>query len=287
MTILITTIPDEPREWAGWLEQHLVGLRLRDLVAEFRLLPGTVAKPLNELLDRDSLTALRSEGLSALSADQLRTLFNAPDSLLELQEDVLLHGGDYWTTISPQAEMRQAIERVGVKLKFEKRQAGSLPHSGAGFQPAVNRRFLFVLATTAAMLLIGLTLWQRQPAGSGSMLGRPGLLASDVTSSSEYLNRIADAGNEWFEQQPQDSTQLMAMLQNVSHDCQILIDADHKPLTPAEREWFVTKCTNWKKAFDATLTSLQSGSKTFDDARSEADATMTKLVNVLRAGPTA
>jgi hypothetical protein len=287
MTILITTIPDEPHEWAGWLEQHLVGLRLRDLVAEFQLLPGTAAKNLNELIDNDALTAVRQKGVSALSVDQIQTLFNAPDSLLELQEDVLLHGGDYWTTITPQAEMSQAIERVGAKLKDEKRQASSLPHSGAGFQPAINLRFLFVLATTAAMLLIGVTLWQRQPGGSGSMLGKPGLLANDVTSSSEYLNRIADAGNEWFEQQPQDSTQLIAMLQNVSNDCQILIDADHKPLTPAEREWFVTKCTNWKKAFDATLTSLKSGSATFDDARIEADATMMKLVNVLRAGPTA
>ncbi len=295
MTILITTIPDDPKEWAGWLEQHLVGLRLRDLAEELVLLPNSAERPLQEILNKEDIVAVREVGLSSLAGHQMLMLLAAPKSLLDLQEDVLLNGGEYWTSITPLADMNAAIERVRGRQNAElvdgsgrgKRQAGSLPHSGAGFQPAIKRRSLFVLATAAAVLLIGVTLWRMQPAGSGTMLGKSGLLANDVTSSAEYLNRIADAGNEWFDQDPRDSTQLIALLQNVSNDCQLLIDADHKALMPDERDWFVTKCQNWKKQFDATLASLQSDQLTFDDAKSAADTTMKKLVNVLRTGPTA
>lgn len=123
-----------------------------------------------------------------------------------------------------------------------------------------------------------------QPRGSGSILGQPGLLANDVSSSSEYLNRIANAGSEWFDQHPRDSAELITLLENVSRDCQILIDADHQRLTPEERNWFVEKCENWKNEFDTTLASLQSGQLTFEAAKAEADKTMTKLVNVVREG---
>ncbi|MDA1231734.1 MAG: hypothetical protein O2856_13250 [Planctomycetota bacterium] len=43
---------------------------------------------------------------------------------------------------------------------------------------------------------------------------------------------------------------------------------------------------NWKKTFDTTLASLQSGYSVFDDAKAEEDVTMKKLVNAIRSGPT-
>ena len=110
-------------------------------------------------------------------------------------------------------------------------------------------------------------------------------LANDLTSSAEYFNRIADAGSEWFNVPPKDSAQLVVLLQNVSNDCEILINAEHESLTPAERDWFVAKCHKWKKEFDTTLVSLQSGRLNYDTARAEADKTMTKLINAVRQGP--
>ena len=98
-----------------------------------------------------------------------------------------------------------------------------------------------------------------QPGGSGSILGQPGILVNNVAPAAEYLNRIADAGNEWFDVQPKDAAELIVLLQNVSNDCQVLIDAEHPALTPQEREWFVAKCKNLKSAFDMTLAFLQSG----------------------------
>lgn len=288
MTILITTIPDDPKEWAGWLEHHLVGLRLRDLIDELRLLPGSTSTPLKGMLDQKQLLDVRQRGLSVLSVSQIRGLFGSPEALLDLQEDVLLHGGDYWASLPTSAEVQSAADRV-------KQRLGKLPIPAERAAVPVakpetkhsSRGLLIALTSVTALLLIGVLTWQMQPHGSGSILGQPGLLADDVSSSGEYLNRIANAGSQWFNQHPRDSAELVTLLKNVSNDCQILIDADHKALTPKDRDWFVEKCENWKNEFDTTLASLQSGQLTFDAAKAEADKTMMKLVNVVREGPTA
>ena len=288
MTIFITTIPDDPKEWAGWLEQHLVGLRLRDVIDELRLLPESTSTPLKDLLDQKQFSEVRQRGISVLSVNQIRTLLGSPESLLELQGDVLLHGGDYWTSLPTSAEVQSATDRVKIRL-------GKSPSTDerAARPPAKSevkrssRGLLIALTSVAALLLIGFVTWQMQPRGSGRILGQPGLLANDASSSAEYLNRIADAGSEWFDQHSRDSAELVVLLQHVSNDCQILIDADHKRLTPEERNWFVGKCENWKNEFDTTLVSLQSGQITFEAAQAEADKTMMKLVNVVRKGPPA
>ncbi|MBL8819711.1 MAG: hypothetical protein JNL58_27040 [Planctomyces sp.] len=286
MTIFITTIPDDPKEWATWLEQHLVGLRLRDVIDELRLLPGSASTPLNGLLDQKQLLQVRQRGLSALSVNQVRALLGSPESLLELQDDVLLRGSDYWASLPPSAEVQHAADRVRKRLGKSPiaKERAAVPAAKPDIKHR-SRGLSIALTSVAALLLIGLLTWQIQPRGSGSILGQPGLLANDVSSSAEYLNRIANAGSEWFNQNPRDSAELVTLLENVSNDCQILIDAEHKALTPKDRDWFIEKCENWKNKFDTTLASLQSGQLTFDAAKAEADKTMMKLVNVLREGP--
>ena len=287
MTIFITTIPDDPKEWAGWLEQHLVGLRLRDVIDELRLLPGSAATPLNGLLNENLLLQVRKRGLTALSVNQVRALFGSPESLLELQDDVLIHGGDYWASLPTSAEVQNATDRVKKRLGKSPIPAERAAVPAAKPETKRSRGLLIALTSVAALLLIGFLSWQMQPHGSGSILGQPGLLANDVSSSAEYLNRIANAGAEWFNQHPRDTSELVTLLENVSNDCQILIDADHQRLTPDERDWFVGKCENWKGEFDTTLASLISDDRGFEAAKAEADKTMMKLVNVLREGPTA
>lgn len=288
MTILITTIPDDPKEWAGWLEQHLVGLSLRDLIDELRLLPDSTSTPLNLLLSEKHLSEVRIRGLSALNVNQIRSLFGSPESLLELQEDVLFNGGDYWTSRPPVEDVMPSIERVRSQLKQasspDELSVRQIEHKSTDCS---RTRSIIGLMSAAAILLIGVIAWRFQPTDSGSILGRPEILANNVSTSSEYLSRIADAGSEWFDQRPTDMTQFITLLEQVSGDCQILIDAEHLPLTPAERDWFVAKCQNWKNDFDSTLASLRSGDLSLEAAQSAADQTMLKLVNALRAGPNA
>jgi hypothetical protein len=288
MTILITTLPDDPKEWAGWLEQHLVGIRLRDLIDELRLLPDSTSTRLKSLLNDQHLSEVRKHGLSALTVNQIQALLGSPESLLELQEDVLFNGGDYWTSRPPVEDVMPSIERVRRQLKQasspDELSVRQIEHKSTHRS---RTRSIIGLMSAAAILLIGVIAWRFQPAGSGSILGRPEILANNVSSSSQYLNRIADAGSEWFDLRPADTTQLITLLEQVSGDCQILIDAEHLPLTPAEREWFVAKCQSWKSDFDSTLASLRSGDLPLEAAQSAADQTMLKLVNALRAGPNA
>ncbi len=295
MTILITTIPDDPKAWASWLEQLLVGLRLRDLIEELRLLPETSESALKELLTEQELENIRERGLVSLSVNQIRALLASPNSLLELQEHVLINGDDYWTRLPQSAEMQASTQKIRNRLNSELTDEPESALSVKAKMAKPGRSFLTLLATAAAVLLIGVIAWRLLPTGSGSILGKPGLLANNVQSPAEYLNRIADAGNEWFDQHPRDAPQLISLLKNVSNDCQILIDAPH-PILEARllpdgkttmQDWFVTKCQNWKKNFDAILAALEAKELSFEDARVEADKTMMKLVNVLRAGPTA
>jgi hypothetical protein len=287
MTILIITIPDDPNEWAGWLEQHLVGLRLRDVVDELRLLPDSAATPLKSLLNEQHLSEVRKRGLAALTVNQIRAMFGSPEALLELQEDVLINGSDYWTSLPTADGAMPSIERVQRQFKQSGSPDEQLVRRKESSTSRSRSQFFVGLMSAAAVLLIGIVAWRYQTAGSGSILGRPEILANNVSSSSEYLNRIADAGSEWLNQRPTDAAQLIVSLEQVSNDCQVLIGAEHLPLTPAERDWFVAKCQNWKNEFDATLASLQSGDLPVEAAQSAADQTMLKLVKALRAGPNA
>lgn len=112
-------------------------------------------------------------------------------------------------------------------------------------------------------------------------------LAPQVVSFLAARTKALQDGETWFEEDRNDASKLIALLEETSHDCQTLIDARHEALTPEERDWFLTKCSTWKAQFDETLASLKSGSITLETARSQSDLTMMKLVAALRSGPTA
>src|SRR5687767_1355847 len=102
MKLIAMTIPDDPAELAGWLERRLVGLDLAALVAELSAIHGdrpSAAGELDALLGghRD---AVLNQGLSALPAAGLRELMRRPSVLLELQELILIDGGDYWRSLA-------------------------------------------------------------------------------------------------------------------------------------------------------------------------------------------
>ena len=82
-----------------------------------------------------------------------------------------------------------------------------------------------------------------------------------------------------------DEDKLLSSIGDVSDACQVLIDNPHAILTDSERSWFVQKCQNWKTKLDVTATDLRSGALSFEDARTQADGIMAKLVDVLNAGP--
>ena len=292
MTIHLLQTPDQPSEWAAWLEQYVSSQQLGELVHELSLVAEadpqqSSAESLSAIMDSSQLEAIRTTGFAACSQDQAQRLMASPRCLLELQEHLITTGSTYWDDRFNEAVSRPVAAAVTQKVVAQVTSAPDAAIARPVERTDSRRTLLAIVATTAAAVL-GILYWpSAEHGGSGRMLGQPGLLANDVDSSAEYFNRLADAGAEWFDQNPADSRELANLLTEVSTDCQRLIEAPHEALEPPEREWFVTKCQLWKDKFDNTLASLTAGEMSFEDAQAAADATMTKLVEVLRAGPTA
>ena len=289
MTLHLLSIPEQPSALSTWLEAQLVGLYLTDLVDELSVVREREGEnksiPLADLLTPADIQNVSSSGLGSLDEDQLIQLLVNPQCLLELQEHVLEKESSFWSHVTRSDEHLGAIQRVETNLRSAIEQPGieaALTPSISGRK--VDRRLLGILLM-ATVFVFAIGLWMQKPLPSGRVLGLPGLTVNNVASSTEYLNRIADAGQTWFDSPATNKDELIVSLREVSSDCQILIDAQHEALTTGEQKWFVAKCENWKTKFDQTLTSLEQDTISFAEAQTQADAIMQKLVNVVRAGP--
>src|SRR5262245_27095304 len=97
MTIHALEIPDATADLAQWLERHLVGLHLGELVTELAVIQGSPGgtSDLRDVLGQEYVAVLES-GLQSLSHEQLQMLSAQPRLLIELQELVLTQGGGFW-----------------------------------------------------------------------------------------------------------------------------------------------------------------------------------------------
>lgn len=289
MTVRILTIPPETDRWPTWLEEQLVDVHLHDLVAELQMMrdaEGLTDDPvaLQSLLSTDELTAIAERGLRELGTRALQDLFRNPESLFELQDHILIHGSSYWDSVHRSAESLQAAERVSTAVAARPTDV-SPPARHEPDQQPTRRNVIFWLTSVVAVALIAVAVLQNPGTGfSGRILGRRGLITNDVGSSQEYFERLGNAGMEWFEFKSKDRTQLVTLLQEVSSDCQLLIEAEHQVLSAAERARFVDKCTKWKQKIDVVLAQLQSGELSLKEAEEQADAIMLKLSQALQAG---
>ena len=297
MTIRLLTIPDDPAQWSTWLEQQLVNVYLNELVEELQLnpRPGQSSElPLSQIVDDDQLSEVVHKGLTVLRLEQIQELLANPASLLELQENVVQADERYWNSLPATGQAQDAVDRVRGRLTDIPKQdpnriVKEAPAIGSqkDIGKARSLRALAWIVTAAAVLVFGVFFWPDPSGLSGRILGTPGLVANDVSSSAEYFERLADAGNQWFDETPRNRNDLVVLLREVSSDCEILINAPHEALTNDERAWFVEKCENWKQKIDQTLAALEAGDMDFDSAQRESDKIMLKLVNVLKAGPNA
>ena len=105
--------PDDPRELAAWLERHLVGLSLGELIAEWSAAHAEDEPRTQTLADLlgDDLPAVLDRGLSVLAESKLRSLIRWPWVLRELQHRVLVDGGTLILT-TPNVASYTAVARV-------------------------------------------------------------------------------------------------------------------------------------------------------------------------------
>jgi hypothetical protein len=288
-------IPDEPASLAGWIERQLTGLDLSELAAELSVVHGAPEQPshsVREVLGAD-LRAVLENGLGRVTPETLRQLLVQPALLLELQEIVLAEGGTYWDRISrPAATLDAHAEsgrrRLAAFLSTEEQvHQTARPRIITPTRGVWYRRPALVSLATAAAVLLAVFLFERfgresffAPARLEWGWNKPGVLQNDRTPK-DYLDRLAHAAGEWFDEHPEKAGELAERLNDFRRGCSRLILAEHAPLASKDREWLVKKCRDWAAKLDGHLTDLEAGKDTAQ-VRAEVDKTITNLISALR-----
>lgn len=289
MKSVLLDIPDDSQLWSNWLEEQLVGLHLGDLVDQLQLIVSqNDSQQTLESLCGAELNSVLSAGLSKLSERQLHLLLKSPELLLELQERIFVEGGEYWNNVLVEDQHQQQVSdgwsRIERHLNENAPPAEPATKTSQDQQRNKPRRMQARLLGTVAAVLVGLLFWLSSPGPPGTSgwgFDRPGALTAQIPAE-EYLNHLADAAGEWFNERPETKDALAARLQQFSDGCQTLIDAEHSQLSDEDHAWLIERCEVWKGKIDAQLADLNSGQKPFDQVRTESDETVNQLRNALR-----
>lgn len=290
-------MPDNPADLPRWLERQLVGAHLRELVGELTAVHGSTSTlyTLDEVLGEDRDRLLR-HGLTAVPVPKLRRLLVQPRLLLELQEVACRDGGPFWSELAAtDGELSQSVSRGRSQVNDQLFAASKAAASPRADVVPISRAIRWtsnpwlVSLATAAALLLAVTLFEftrlspkksHTPVSAGWGWNRPDSLAAQG-SAADYLNRLADAADEWFLQRPEEATALARRIGELRQGCSMLIFAEHRPLDETERQWLVEKCRAWAAKLDQHLVALESGEDPLD-VRGRADETVRKLVEAMR-----
>jgi hypothetical protein len=288
MKAIVTEIPD-PAQWPMWLEKRIIGIDLYDLVVGLQAIQKLRKDDKNaQNLDQicgSQLDQVYQEGLSCLSTDQLRCLFENPDRLLELQEQVLIHGGSYWDQVEPDEDTKKARAESLNQARLALEQKASSP----GQVEVAARKKSFVqsnwhwlaLAASVAFLIVS---WSQFPTESGGGWGfdKSGLLTAQVDGKT-YLEQLASAAGAFQKKVPDSREATLQRLTEFRVGCKKLIDAPNEQLTnPSDRKWLVDKCRDWLVKIEGHIADLEQGNKQWEDVLKEATQTADRMESVLR-----
>lgn len=276
-------IPETQRELVAWLESHLLGMQLGDLVSELQAVHGTRPDaPSLEQVCGGKLANVLQHGLGTLEVDRLRQLLQHPQLLLSLQDEIVQHGGDHWM----QRPMRRE-EEVALASQWKLLESVMSPTVVAPAPPAIQRGWfgraaIAAVLSAAATLTIAFSLRDRLiPAPvPGWGWEKPGALAVNLPPR-EYLNHLADAAQDWFKKRPENAPDLARRVAQFRQGCSTLILAEHSALAPADRDWLRERCRAWATKLDAHLAAIEAG-EDVAAVRAAADETVNKLIKAIR-----
>ncbi|HEV3386103.1 MAG TPA: hypothetical protein VG097_14885 [Gemmata sp.] len=290
MIWIAMTIPDDPARLADWLEAQLVGQNLGKLVAELRAVHGDqpTTQSLNAILGNNATTVLES-GLGILPHSVLQELLRNPSLLLELQEQVLMEGGPYWSELPMSEEFGESLERGWERLRREvvpqlavPAPPIALPTRQAGLLRKLLPYAVTSLATAAAILVAFhfVPINQQQDTAKAWGWQKPDAFPTNLDRVA-YLNRLADEADEWFNKRPDNVAAAAKRISEFREGCTALLLAEHSPLTPADRIWLKERCQKWSQALDSTLAKLEEN-RDVVVALGAADETAKKLSRAIR-----
>lgn len=278
MKLVLATVPENAAELAGWLDRQIAGPDLGRLIDELSAVHGAGD-------DRVDLQAVLGhyqqrvieKGLGELSEKRLRALLRYPKLLGDLQDAVIEANSPYWNALFDQPELATVAGRARMSLD----QAPVAPKARPARTP-IYRHPLLVSLATAAAVLIAVYIVQR-PSTHSDVWGwnKPGVLTA-AQSRGDHLNGLASAADEWKSQPKNTPAELRKSLQEMRDGCTKVLAAKHEQLTPEDRKWLAEKCVAWGTKLDKHLADLQTG-RSIDEVRREADETVEKLAQALRA----
>ena len=286
MSLAITTMPDDPKDWPPWLEEQLVGDRLGEVVGELL----AFHRPTTAMTLADALGTQRKEvlsnGLTVLSPERIRQLVTHPKLLLELQELVLIEGGDYWQAKPVSYESLYHAEKQWHTIA-EKTSPAIVPLTQVKARQRANP-WMVMLATAASVLIAVVVFDQFRPKPAQVEVAavkwgwaKPGGIP-DAPDAKGYYEGLAASANEWSKERPTDSAQVAKRITEFRQGCSKLIFAEHKALNETQRAELVTRCKKWAGRLDEALALLEKNGDA-GAAQSKVDGIVSDLVKYLTA----
>jgi len=282
MKLVAHEIPDAAEQLAPWLEQQLVGMRLRDLVAELTAFLGRQppSATLESLLG-ERLPTVLDRGLRKLPEPTLRSLLQNPSLLLDLQQRVFIEGGDFWNRVPRSSEQTAAVDRGWEALQAKLSLPAApppLPRSTMGRLPAWTRA---VGALLAAGLLVTATVffW---PAQAKWGFDRPGLVAANQPTPVFFRSLATAIEEDWTPARTADRDRLLTSLKEFRHGCDTLLADPLAHLPEKDRTFLKGRCQKWRDKIDGHIADLEQDRKTVDAVRQDASGTVQTLIKVLR-----
>ena len=296
MSLAFLDMPEQPDQLPAWLEQQLAGLSLGELVAELDAIHRPAAPiPVLEDVLSGALEAVAEQGLSVLTRVQIQTLLRYPSLLPELQQHLMIHGGEHWQeSVRSASELQIASVRVWSRISDELKRdtdssaddtetgAAEIEAAVEAGQPSEAEQRRVKLGVVALVALVLLAFWAgRESHPEPVPWGWQNQSAfRKTTSGNAYLEQLASAAQGWYRKRPESAEAVSERILQFRTGCNQLIFADHASLDEPDREWLVERCRAWSEKLNQHLIAVEAGQSPLE-VRAEADETVGRLIEAL------
>lgn len=273
------TLPTCHSDQIIWLEELVTGPCLDEVVSDLKAsgIKDRQVLQLSEILG-SNYHSVQESGLGCLNRTQVRLLLANPDSLVDLQEMVLVEGADYWIV----RLLRENDEHI-CKLHSESSAhgRGGINRGGGGSGLVIG--ITGTIFALAASILLFFRLWHGWGDSEKSVdWGWARVGALPVTKNrTDYLLALASVAEEWFDKTPATPTELYSRISNFQQGCAVILAARHDPLPQTDRVWLRERCEAWNQKLMEAAEELRKG-KQFDDVVNSVDAIARNLCKALR-----
>jgi hypothetical protein len=308
------TIPDDTSELPHWLEGRLMAPDFRRFVAEllalFPTTPGV--SPPRQLFDQWLPKAL-AEGLDQIPMEVLNQLIKHPVALAMFQERIVTDGGAYWDEVLDRSDDLSAVFERGKKSIERIISADAPPLKGKAIAKATPKTtskakskavpsevvkstggrgykiWAFVSTGVAACLAMAVGYYSIQQLGEQPIpksqiawgWGKPSGLAAGGSNAKDYLNKLADNAEEWWQHQPGDAVGVGTRIAEFRIGCTRLMHSTYGPLKAEDKAWLLEHCREWAKKLDAHQQTLDTGADP-KTVRADVDETVRGIATTLR-----